>query len=588
MRRAYAVAVTCFALLATGGCRPWDKGGGQGGGGGGGGGGNDDPTSITGTAAAGAPLASAAVTLVSTAGTTRTATTAADGTFSVDTTSLTPPFLVRVVSGGTTLYGVSVSAGAGGIINVTPLTDLVVQAWYRAQGAAVADAFAQPATHAPPSPAQAADLSGFVTGLVQPWLDRAGVAAGYEPLGTSFAADGTGIDQVYDWTAYQPDTLELTVTDGHLTQELSLGAYSGDASLLAFSAMSGPGGTTTTWTGTLVPTSAARQAAKDGVVSTCDAFVATVNAAGEALAAADLLPYLDAGALHGGLTQGQWAAQWAAALAGNAVSVSGIRLLSLDTGLNVARARLRLAQALYGVTAYSTLDLEFKKVGDGWLMSGDRRIAAVALRAELVSRQGAGAAAPGLRFGADVRAPSSTIQEPGVLGGPYDATRLLSAAGTTSVTWDPDVALDVFVLDEATDPDLTQGGTQFTLSMTQLSDGSHPAYQLRLDAATTEPLPLSSPTGTRLVDVLDGPVTLAWTLPETFPVSRVRIGAVTHTATGRRCESVYELAVADGAPTEADAWIDSICSERAVTSAEVYVQAVGDDGELSTARYGFQ
>lgn len=92
---------------------------------------------ISGLAATGAALGNATITAKCTTGTPVTGKTLADGTFSLDLTGgQIAPCLVQVSSGSVTIYGY---AGAAGRINVTPLTDLVLN---RALGSDPTAAFA--------------------------------------------------------------------------------------------------------------------------------------------------------------------------------------------------------------------------------------------------------------------------------------------------------------------------------------------------------------------------------------------------------------------------------------------------------------
>jgi hypothetical protein len=112
-------------------------------------------SSATGTAATGAAITTALVTLVDANGKTATTTTASDGTYTLDTSGLAPPFMVSVqVNDTTTLYSVSDATGASLVINVTPLTDLIIRSWYSVQGKDVATAFTAPAANPPPSPTE--------------------------------------------------------------------------------------------------------------------------------------------------------------------------------------------------------------------------------------------------------------------------------------------------------------------------------------------------------------------------------------------------------------------------------------------------
>jgi hypothetical protein len=99
-------------------------------GGGGGGGASATPTStLSGTAAAGAPIAGT-VTIKDSLGAIRSVTIAADGKYTVDVSGMTAPFMMRAAGsvGGLSysLYSAAVTADINGTVNITPLTDLIV------------------------------------------------------------------------------------------------------------------------------------------------------------------------------------------------------------------------------------------------------------------------------------------------------------------------------------------------------------------------------------------------------------------------------------------------------------------------------
>ena len=97
--------------------------------GGGGGGTPAAPTTLSGTAAAGAALIGT-VTVKGALGNTKSALIEADGTYDVDVTGLTAPYRLRAQGtvGGRTykLHSYAVAADVGGNVNITPFTDLIV------------------------------------------------------------------------------------------------------------------------------------------------------------------------------------------------------------------------------------------------------------------------------------------------------------------------------------------------------------------------------------------------------------------------------------------------------------------------------
>jgi hypothetical protein len=96
---------------------------------GGGGGGGSTTHAISGTAAVGAPL-KGTVTVKDSAGATRTVTIGTNGSYSVDVTGMTGPFVFRATgtANGTAyvVHSAAVAADLDGTINITQLTDLVV------------------------------------------------------------------------------------------------------------------------------------------------------------------------------------------------------------------------------------------------------------------------------------------------------------------------------------------------------------------------------------------------------------------------------------------------------------------------------
>jgi hypothetical protein len=123
----YGMGVIALAgLLTLGAC-----GGGGGSSGGGGGGGSTTTLTLSGTAAKGAALASATVTAKCDGGT-GTATTGADGTYTIALTSGTLPCVLKVsdtsVTPAVDYYSVAVGSGTTttATANITPVTQLVV------------------------------------------------------------------------------------------------------------------------------------------------------------------------------------------------------------------------------------------------------------------------------------------------------------------------------------------------------------------------------------------------------------------------------------------------------------------------------
>ncbi|MEW6684351.1 MAG: hypothetical protein AB1451_15750 [Nitrospirota bacterium] len=181
------------------------------------GGGDSSPaatsTTVTGTAATGAAIAGATITIKDADGTTATATTGTDGSYSLDVTGMTPPFLVRVdVGGGSYLYSIGETAGT---VNIHPLTDLIIRTWYEVQNTTIDAAFAGTGSVDPPSPTELSVIEGVVEQMVQSWLTTiAGIdPATFNLITSPFDADQTGFDHFLDSVTVNNGVVNVDTND---------------------------------------------------------------------------------------------------------------------------------------------------------------------------------------------------------------------------------------------------------------------------------------------------------------------------------------------------------------------------------------
>jgi chitodextrinase len=166
--------------------------------------GNDTAITLSGTAASGAPIASATITLKDKNGSLKTGVTGTDGKYSFDITGMTAPFLLKVPSGPVDLYSVATSSGTA---NVHPYTDLIIRNWYMVKGSDVDTAFGS--TGALPSPPTEADISPIeaaVRNIMQAWLQQEGLdISPFNLITSSFDADSVGFDKILDMTMVEID-----------------------------------------------------------------------------------------------------------------------------------------------------------------------------------------------------------------------------------------------------------------------------------------------------------------------------------------------------------------------------------------------
>lgn len=171
---------------------------------------------VRGVAAVGMPVASTPVNLKDSIGRQATTTTASDGSYSLDTTGLSPPFLLQLrLPDGRLLYSASADVNTDTTININPLADLAVRSWYRLQRRSVDDSFANPLSNPAPQPEAMQALTGMLRDVMAPWLSQAGVdTARFDPIKVPFLANGTGFDQVLDETRIDAAAGQISLSDG--------------------------------------------------------------------------------------------------------------------------------------------------------------------------------------------------------------------------------------------------------------------------------------------------------------------------------------------------------------------------------------
>ncbi len=535
---------------------------------------------ITGTASLGAAISGGIVTVMDATGRTATGTTASDGTFVLDSSGLTPPYLVRVVTitasglfpAGTTLYSVSADANASTHINVHVLSDLMVRSFYSAQGIAPDTAFASPlGANAAPTPTAVQGLAQLVIPTVQLWLGRSGISA------TAGAPSNGALNLISSpFIAYPPgatpaglDAVLHIITSEVLTSStgtsVAVNSVTGSVSLITI--VNGtitetitptyPGGnaivvnTTTTNTANGGATSSesfsglaltpAQQSVVDAINAGLATFANIINTKGSALTGADLLPLYAPDFLNDGLNALQDANAFALENAGmfTVNSLKVFSLKSLDTVNNVADVLVA-----YDLTAggqnQSGHDFEiiFKNEGGTWLQYGDQQITQVRSISESRTSEGKDSISirqPGLYFQTDIGAFVNVLTSFGVTNITVSGGgSIWNGATSANLFQQPQLlqngkTFDVFgrlsqALTLATIP---PPGTTFTFNFTTGSSGS-PTYKATNNAFTTERSvifanvtagngPLSS--------VVGKTVTYTWPLPLTYAIGQVNLNA---------------------------------------------------------------
>ena len=152
-------------------------------------------TAVEGTAATGAPLVGASVSLRDARGQYAAASADAAGHFSIPVAGMTAPFLLKAQTpDGRVFYGMAADLGTA---NVDPYSDLLVREWYAVRGGSPEAAFVGAGMLPDARDMQALDKA--VSGALAAELADAGLdARHFSLLHTPFVADHSGFDQLLD------------------------------------------------------------------------------------------------------------------------------------------------------------------------------------------------------------------------------------------------------------------------------------------------------------------------------------------------------------------------------------------------------
>jgi hypothetical protein len=146
-----------------------------------------------GVAASPAPIANALVTLRDQAGVSQATLTDDAGRFSVSVAGMLPPFVLQISDhGGQRLFSAGVLPG---VVNINPVTDFLVRAWYRANGLNADVAFTGKQPPGGPDAKALESLSGALTIAFREQLSGHGVPLhDFSFFTTPYAVDGAGLD----------------------------------------------------------------------------------------------------------------------------------------------------------------------------------------------------------------------------------------------------------------------------------------------------------------------------------------------------------------------------------------------------------
>ena len=607
---------------------------------------------MSGTAATGSAIAGATVTLVDGKGTQVTTKTDSSGNYSLSSTGLTAPFLVKVVTAsasangyaaGTTFYSVSDQATPS-VLNITPLTDLIIRNWYAAQSSPVpmAMAFANPAANPPPSVGAVQLIQAVVLDIVQPVLQQNGInPVGLDLISGAFTANSQGVDGALD--QIQPVTYNSSGTSASLTiattsittQTTTVTASAGSTQVATTTSNTSSGTTSSIVTSVVVPTSSGEAAALAGAQTTLTSLGGVIQSKGSALLSSDVAQFIDSNFLDGGTTGPQQAQQIAAAMAGATInSFTVTRITSYDSTNNLIGIIGTVNYTENGVTGSARIGHDsdqgmiFKEEADGgWLMYGDQQ--QVKSHAQITSQMNNdldGTTWSGQTLDVQVSVLAASTATPCASGSASSVTAFpVTAISATNQNTSAAVTLGTSGYSLGEDPAVYQDNGGNTCHFDGLVNGflvlppsnlaavvgdtigfslnggsPIPALARTIPGYTTETVNFTNLSSHALPAAqLGQPLTLTWNLPVTFPVYAVQVYGLVEVVSGSsyvscEAEPAVPLSVTS---TSATITLPATCNGISVVSipqsgsqpAAVQVNVViqGTHGEIAQAWWPF-
>ena len=175
-----------------------------------------DQSVIGGTAAYGAPLAGATITLVDANGVSKTTTSAADGSYSINVTGLATPFLITAsgqsgdeVKSYSALLLETPAKGVSTTVNVTPLTTAIVA--LASSTGSNPEQFSDPAILKNLDTAKLIKAEETIKAIIAEIVKDAGLPTTFDPVKSDFKATiGTPADKLLE-------TVKVTVSETGVT-----------------------------------------------------------------------------------------------------------------------------------------------------------------------------------------------------------------------------------------------------------------------------------------------------------------------------------------------------------------------------------
>jgi len=582
------------------------------------------PPTIKGTAAKGAAIASATVTVKDKNGVTNTGTTDANGKYAIDVTGLTAPFLLRIdLADGTALYSVG---SAAGVVNIHPFTDLIIQTWYKVKGTTIEAGFNDPVGNPPPDVTAVQTIAEVTKEVIEIWLVESGIdPAQFDLITTPFDANNVGFDLVLAQSTVMASGT-VTITDGTATQTSAITVDPNTSSTTVNTTTTTGAVSSSSVTSTVIPTTSDQKTAMEGVQKTLNQFKDIVNSKGDLLADSDLIGLYDSNFLHEGGNRNIHAANIVTDMRGmtvNSITVDLIR--SYDSANKVISitgvASITQDGVTVGVTVEGRLggdddDVILRGQPDGsWLFYGNQQITSTKVKISIDNRMNPSCTNcpnPVKNFRLATDGLVGTISGVTVSG---DGQNYTLAKNTIqySQTLEPTPGVFTEIKEEEFSlscpsncnelVDFPPAGTVYTFSVTPADGSGVRTYTDSVQANTTETISITSlatSDGTAsvndhtLASVKGKTVTVQWTLPTTFPVADVELKVFVFAGTNG-CD-LYSDGLLSPTSTSGTITIPTQCGGEDVVAlplngpmpASINVDITGTHGEVTRVQFPFR
>lgn len=568
------------------------------------GGGSSDPIaalSVSGTAATGAPIAGAHVTIKDRLDVSRESTTDHNGKYTADVRGMVPPYLLKVdLPSGDSLY----SVGETGVVNLHPYSDLIVEAWYKAQGKTAAEAFNNPAGAPPPTALEVKVVASMVKEIVQKWMVDNGINSDeFDLISTPFEANHSGFDKILDLSHIDEATGTISIkndlTAPTVSQSTKIEIDSTTGSVKISTTTDANGVISTSRRQSVIPAGAEIKNAFTGVSATLAEIGATLAGKGSNLSDADLAGFFAADYRQDGFDRSVGSAAFAADLKG-LVADSFIvdRIRSYDPANQVVCVEALLSGTRDGAAVKEQIEGEggeglcFKRQADGgWRMHGNQQIAEASIHGGTIHRMTGDPATEKivkvLRL--EVEGPQSvaSVSAQDSTGASYafSAPQAGSESFPTSGGGTLSVSRHAFeLLIEL--PEFPPLGSEYSFILKDSAGAELGRVTDTLDASVSESISITEPASHDLAAATLGqPLSIGWTRPASFPVEKIELRGTATDGTSF-CEVHSNMAL-DPTASSGTITFPSNCGGN-TSSTTVRLNLYGVHGEEASVEYALK